>query len=209
MSIASGKKPSIIKYIFVFLLVFVFLAIALFLAARTAIRNHKFPNWREEIGNLKPYEAVYCEIVYDPTFLEYMTGQSVESAIADNSELRYINDDGDLVQIITWQAMFNGLRDNYLKAVNNPYVDGLDKIEISEDYRVISIEAAHYFDEELFDLQKFTDIVTACMYLQVLQQGQITYYADTEIIVRWHHTGINQTAEADMISYIKEELGID
>lgn len=205
----SVNKTNIKKYIIVFLLILIILTIAVFFTARAAIRNHKFPNWREAIGDLKPNEAVYCEIVYNPAFLEYMTGQSVESAIASNPKRRYVNDNGDLVQIITWQAMFNGLRDDYLKTVKNPNVDGLDKIEISEDYRVIYIEAAHYFDEGLFNLQKFTGIVTACMYLQVLQQGQITYYADTEIILRWHHTGINQTAEADLISYIKGELGIE
>ena len=76
--------------------------------------------WEPIIGDQDPSEAVFCEVVFPPKLCELTSGRTPEELIALDGD-SYLDDDGNAVQVITYQDVDDGFYTYYLEAVTTDY----------------------------------------------------------------------------------------
>ena len=91
---------------------------ALILNALNKPDNSK--RWEPIIGDQDPSEAVFCEVVFPPKLCELTSGRTPEELIALDGD-SYLDDDGNAVQVITYQDVDDGFYTYYLEAVTTDY----------------------------------------------------------------------------------------
>lgn len=175
---------------------------ALILNALNKPDNSK--RWEPIIGDQDPSEAVFCEVVFPPKLCELTSGRTPEELIALDGD-SYLDDDGNAVQVITYQDVDDGFYTYYLEAVNAPYVSGFDKVIVSDDHKVISVytdpmEAGSY------DKKQMSDIILACVYIQLAEKDRAFFY-DAEVMLKFYDSETKEMfGEIDMIDSILQRI---